>query len=32
VLHSGRLWSYQKTLDKPGKACQGQTLKLIMKI
>jgi hypothetical protein len=28
VLHSG---TYPQTLDYAGKACQGQTLKLIMK-
>ncbi len=31
VVHSGRLWYYSKMLDKAGKACQGQTLQLIMK-
>jgi hypothetical protein len=33
VLHSSiKSWPYPQTLDKAGKACQGQTLYLITKI
>ncbi len=32
MLHLGRLWHYLKALDLDGKACQGETLKLITKI
>jgi hypothetical protein len=31
MLHLGRLQPYPQTLDKFGKACQGQTLLLIQK-
>ncbi len=31
-VYSGRLWPYPQTIDQAGKACQEQTLQLIMEI
>jgi hypothetical protein len=32
MIHLGRLWPYLQKFHLAGKACQGQTLQLIMEI